>query len=1082
MIKLLSMIRSAALLIKLVLWIYAWSSGVYDWLESPSLVILLLLLPFFIWVACRRIAGYVEIGPYPTIIENRFARAFQRVLVDITKKDLSMNWYPLNSLLSVKPFRNSDNGHPRSGACRDFARNLIASSLDQIGCDGWEISRARQSRFEAGAHQHYAVGDLHLQVGNEPPKEKDVIVGVDVDYYLKDPNEYLSYGVPTIFHTFNPTQVSGKDGDSRYRIINDEVYYDVSGGSRWRHKVWDWCAYGEFLESEVKRGLWKWLRWFGFSKVVYQKIHYSRPWEDCPNRVLVWTIPAYSCVRFNWIPTDLKARKLKRVEYSDKFRLGWNALISHVKDKLEISCGRQGEDVCFNMKKEDYDILMGLSSAQSVTTRMLGLGYREAGIMALVGQYFAGKEPPKSDPARVGNPIKARVHWPLASEVDEPETKSRVYATPIVTDSNVVPMIKRWEALSVSLERRVTSVNNNKTPSPKIQTFAQEFVRLVTPENGVGAPYSMEETAEKLNKPSQTLAIKQIWETIDMGVRRLIEAFIKNEPCMKSGRIISSFADMRYIAKFSSFTLSFRDKVLHSEHNDHWFCPGKTPQEIAQKVCDYVKSIFTPMEADYENMDGTVSAWIQRHVVNPCYLRWFHPKYRTELIGYLDMLISCPARAKNFGFRYDAGVGVKSGSPTTCDGNSLIDAFVMYCSVRMTKPWLSKEDAFRMIGLAFGDDSLFDEEYRKAMLKVVDDLGMKIKIEKFKPEQGLTFLARVYPDPYNTTTTFQDPLRTWRKLHITQRDPNVPIASAALDRLSGYLVTDGLTPVTSHYARMVTRYYEGLDDTETEEERGKRMTVGREKPYWLTEGGSWPQDENDVDLMIRVIAARTGFEEETLRTLCLELDECNNPWAEFTLNRNEEPNPYKDTLDEDALPCGGSVDDRLYQNDKNNMQLRARGGNPRGDEGTISTNTVNVEGRRSNNGGSRSEERPGRISLIPRRSDFKGPKSNDKFVGKTEGSGDIRRKERSQFNNNGFKLQTSKSDENVAGTSSRDRKRRPTSGSRDRSGDSRRGNLRGVSPTANIGRKRDATNGMPCSRVSHEASGGEQKRKRQQNR
>jgi hypothetical protein len=983
---------------------------------------------------------------------------------------------------------------------------LITSALDQIGCDGWEISRARQSKSERGPHQHYAVGDLHLNVSNDPPDEKDVIVGIDVDYYLKDPEEYLSYGVPTIFHSFNPIEVSGKDGESRFRIINDEVNYDVSGGSRWKHKVWDWCTYGEFLESEVKRGVWSWLRWFGFSKVVYQKVQYSRPWEDCQNRVLIWTIPAYSCIRFNWIPSDLNARRLKRVQYADKFRLGWNALISQVKDKLSISCGRQGEDVSFSLNKEDYDILMGLSSAQSVTTRMLGMGYKEAGFMALVGQYFAGKEPPKSDPARVGNPIKAKVHWPLASEADEPETKSRVYATPIVTDSNLVPMIKRWESLAISLERRVTSVNNTKTPSPRTQAFAQEFVRLVSPENGVGAPYSMEETAEKLNKPSQTLAVKQIWETIDMTCRKLIEAFVKNEPCLKTGRIISSFADMRFIAKFSSFTLSFRDKVLHNESNDHWFCPGKTPKQIAEKVCEYVKSIFTPMEADYENMDGTVSAWIQRHVVNPCYLRWFHPKFRAELTGYLDMLISCPARAKRFGFRYDAGVGVKSGSPTTCDGNSLIDAFVMYCAIRMTQPELSEREAFRLIGLAFGDDSLFDEMYKKAMLKVVEDLGMKIKIEKFKPDQGLTFLARVYPDPYNTTTTFQDPLRTWRKLHLTQRDPNIPLATAALDRLSGYLVTDGITPITSHYARMVTRYYEGLSDTETKEQREKRRTVDREKPYWLTEGGSWPQDEKDVDLMTRVIAARTGFDEETLRGLCLKLDDCTNPWAEFTLNRDEEPNPYKDTLDEDAQPCSGSVDDRLYQNDKHNMQLKASAGNSRRNEDSARTNFGDADGRRKTNrrspgGDGQRAERPGGVQSVPRWNDRQGTTRNNKSVGKTESPSRFGRKESRTVN--GSERSTSKSDKNVGRPVSRNRDEQAPTGSRNGGNESRPTELRRTGNGFDIRREQYATLGAirkPEDRrrvsprsgkqwngslgqkrvLSLEAIGGEQKRTSQQ--
>jgi len=983
----LSMVKFASFALRIMMLIFTWSSELYRWLESPGIVLSLVLTLISFWVLCRRMVEYAEIGPYPTVIDNRLFRILQRFLIGITRKDLGKNWYPLNSRLSQNPHRNSDNGHKTSGAVRDSARALIASAVDSIGCEAWEISRAKQSLARAGPHQHYAVGDLHLGIDGKPPDENNVIVGVDIDYYLKDPGEFLSFGLPMIFHTFNPTEVSGKDGDSRFRIVNNEVIYDVSGGGRWKHRVWDWCNYGEFIEAEVVRGYWHILRWLGISKVVYQKIHYSRPWEECPHRVLVWLIPAYSCIRFNWIKIDLAARTLKRVTYSDEFRKGWNAIINQVKDKLFISCGRQGEDASFRIEKENYDILMGLSSAQSVTTRMLGLGYKEAGLMALVGQYFAGKEAPKSDPDRLGNPIKAKVHWPLACDADEPETTSRVYATPIVTDANVMPMIKRWEVLSQSLERRVTSVANNKTPSPKIQAFASEFVRLVTPEVGKGCPYALETTAEKLNKPSQTLAVKSIWETVDMAYRKLIEAFVKNEPCMKSGRIISSFADMRYMLKFSSFSLSFRDKILHAEHNDHWFCPGRTPKEIATKVCDYVKSIFNPMEGDYSNLDGSVSAWIQRHVVNACYLRYFNPKFKDELQGYLDMLISCPARAKRFGFRYEPGVGVKSGGPLTCDGNTLINAFVMYCSVRMTQPDLTSEEAFRLIGLSFGDDSLFDELYKKSILKVVDDLGLTMKIEKFKPEQGLTFLARVYPDPYTTETTFQDPLRTWRKLHITSRDPNIPLASAAIDRLEGYLVTDGLTPVTSNYARMVVNYYEGLVDTETSEMRKKRKSADREKPFWLTEGGSWPQDEKDKDLMIRVIAARTGLMEEELRSLCLKLDDCKNPWADFTINRDEEPSPYKDTLDMDALPCDGSVDDRIYQNDRKVTQTRAIESYTSNGGVRVRANPSNTASGNRDQQGSFRKERSERVSRIPRRCGRQVSPGDQQYAGKTKSGG-----------------------------------------------------------------------------------------------
>jgi hypothetical protein len=459
-----------------------------------------------------------------------------------------------------------------------------------------------------------------------------------------------------------------------------------------------------------------------------------------------------------------------------------------------------------------------------------------------------------------------------------------------------------------------------------MQNFAHEFVELVVPEAGIGVPMSLEDTAALLDKPSQVLAIGQIWETAEMQPRKLIEAFIKNEPCLKPGRIISSFADMRFLLQFSSFSLTFRNEVLHAEHNSHWFCPGSTPAEIATKVAEYCRSVEEPLEGDYSNFDGTVSAWAQRFVMNAVYHRYFNAVYRKQLTGFTDMLINCPARAKRFGFRYEAGVGVKSGSPTTCDLNTVLNAYIQYCAVRIAHPDQAPADAFKQIGLAFGDDSLFDQQYRKQYARVATSLGMDLKVEKCNPEMGVTFLARVFPDPWTTLTSFQDPLRTWRKLHITARNKTIPVADAAVDRVSGYLVSDWLSPVTSHYCKMVRRYYtEVAPEAIRAAPRGKReqrKSHGAEKPYWLTAGGAWPQEAEDVDLMERVTAARTGVDLETLRLLQVQLSDCKDPWSPFTLNRTAEPNPYKATLDEDGGPVEGLVDNRKYQHERKIVLLR----------------------------------------------------------------------------------------------------------------------------------------------------------------
>lgn len=943
------------------------------------------------------LTGYAAIGPYPVVEKNRLFRFMQRILLDKTKKDVSEKFYPMKSLLDRIEPRAYDNGHPISGNVRDLARAAITTAVQSAGCKKFELSPAPQSGGgDSSRHQYFAPGDLNNPIREGYPCDKSIIVGIDVDYYVRSPEELLSYARPVILHTFNPVEVSGMDGECRFRIKEDRVLYEVSGGGSWSHQVWDWCGFGEFVESRVHSGPWyKWgfyrtmfMRLFGFSKVVYHKVHFSRPWTTCPNRVLVWTIPYFTAWKFDWIGNEMNARSLQRVTYKDRKRPGWNTFVSiDNENKLWISLGRENEDYSVKMLKEHYDVLMGLSSSQSVTSRMIGMGYKSTEVLAFVGQYYTGK-PTLNEHSRAGRPIGVRVHWPYIMEADEPETSYRSYGSPIVSDHNTVPMIKRWEAMSVSIERRVTWVANKKVPSPRLQQYYNEWVNLLVPDHlvGTGIPYSLEEAAEMLCKPSQKLQKDQVWETVEMNWRKLIEGFMKQEPNMKPGRLISSFPDFRYLLQFARYALKFRDEVLHSEDNEHWFYPGRTPAEIAEKVVEFAGDNDEIDEDDYSNFDGTVSGWSQRNVINAPYHRYFGAQFQKELTACTDMLITCPARAKRFNFGYDAGEGVFSGCNITCDGNTIKGGGNQYCAVRMTLPELPPVQAKKLVGPAFGDDGLRNRRFRKAMLKVVDNIGMKIKVEPYVPDQGLTFLARVYVDPTASTTTMQDPLRTWRKLHLTARHQDIVLGSAAVDRVDGYIATDSLSPLTSNYCNMIKRYYEQIAPPEIRaesfEKRAERKSVNKEKPYWMQTGGAWPQDPKMYEKMLQITANRTGFDISQIRQAIIAIDSTTDPWASFTLNRDEEPSPYGDTLDVDSQPCQGAVDDRVIQSDKDVTYLRA---NPETSIGShcnsgSSKNGTSTGGVR----GSKHKEGSGSIHSVPGRVGEQSSASNKQLVDQTK--------------------------------------------------------------------------------------------------
>nr|UQB76088.1 RNA-dependent RNA polymerase [Flumine nodavirus 2] len=724
----------------------------------------------------------------------------------------------------------------------------------------------------------------------------------------------LQHMRPVIIHTFNPIKVSGFDADSPFTIENNVVEYKVSGGAKWYHRVWNWCEAGEFISSEVRQTWTDYLltiplRMVGLEKVGYHKIHHSRPWVDCPDRALVYTIPQFTLWRFKWIPSEINVRKLEHIKYQDPNKPGWNR-IEHVSadNKFLVSLGREGEHMSITIDKGHLEMLLGLSASQSVTARMIGLGYaKDPAFAAMMLQYYSGKKVVRTECSTIFRPTMPRVHWPVTSEADVPDVSARQYTKPIVSDCMCIPMVKMWTTMSESIERRITFVKNDKRPSDRIAAIANQFIKLMNAGVEGLYPLSLEETLDRLDKPSQQLQIRQVFETLDVKPRELIDAFNKNEPGMKSSRIISGFADIRFIVQVSRFTLRYSDAVLKNDNNQHWYYPGRTPTEIADGICKYVSECDGQViETDYSNLDGKVSGWMQRSIAQRAMIQAFAPQFRDEIRSFMDTIINCPAQAKRFGFRYDPGHGVKSGSPTTTPHNTIYNAAVEFTALRFTYPTATDNDIFQLIGPKCGDDGISNAVIAKTINKAAEVYGLKLKVDKYKPDKGLCFLARVFIDPLTTNTTIQDPVRTLRKLHVTTRDPTIPLADAACDRVEGYLCTDAITPLISDYCRMVIRLYE--PKASNKEVRDARRSRNKEKPYWLTCDGSWPQSPDDAHSMKQVLVKRTGIDEDTVDALIARFIAIKDIWEPITFDSEE--SIAAQTIDEDG-EAPGSVDESL---------------------------------------------------------------------------------------------------------------------------------------------------------------------------
>jgi hypothetical protein len=883
--------------------------------------------------------GIGQSGPYN---EECFRHVPNRILARLTTEDVAQQ---MDVLELVEPYeeRQGENGHKVSGAVRDAARRTMERVVQASGKKRYDISPTSYNAPEVDSwHVHVAPNDLWKEIGKDEITDQHIVTMVDVDYYIESRGKFSELGSknsPILLYTFAPTTVSGVDGDNRFRLQGNEVCYEVSGGTAWKHKLWDWTRFGEFLS--FREGL-KWsmdirvgghtlripnvfaLAQFilGLRKEHIYKVCYARPWPQAVHRALVWLLPQYERWQATFLPQELRVRQLERFDF--RMKEGWNGIVSLEGGELNISIGREGEDAHVELSKEHFDVLMALESPQSVTTRLLSYGYAHNDpTLAMVGQYYRGALPGEGPKVRLGRPAakeKVVVHWPYTAMYEMPEPAFRSISPALVENPAMVPNIRRWEALSATIDRRVTDQMNHRIPCKFVRTKVAEFLKQLVPRRGVGEPMELESVLAELTKPTQVTAIKKILETMDMQPRALIEAFVKNEPGMKTNRLISSFPDARFLVQFSAYSLAFREAVLHAEYNSHWFDPGKTPTIIAQGVQDYVATVPEVLECDYSNFDGSISAYMQREVMNAAYMRWFRDPSGVK--PYLDKLITCPAVAKRFGFRYEAGPGVKSGSVTTCDLNTVMNGAMQYVAIRKARPDIKPVEAYRLIGPTFGDDSLFDATYRGAINWVAEQFGMKLKAEVCG-EQGVSYLGRVYPDPWLTTSSFQDPLRTLRKLHLTGRNRTVPLEHAALDRVEGYLQMDALTPIVGAYCRLVQRSYAQKDS----EAREKRADRDFDKPYWLVTGESWPQDPADVPKFLSCMAARFGVEEEKVVTYDEFLERCETVDDILPLEMAlYDKWPYAATVAPDGLPADVEVDPRKLQEDAARQSERAAGG------------------------------------------------------------------------------------------------------------------------------------------------------------
>lgn len=715
-----------------------------------------------------------------------------------------------------------------------------------------------------------------LTIKCDPVRDYHLLTFVDVDYYA-DMAKWLWTGRPALVYTFCPTSAGGVIPEGTFHIQDDELFVVYSGGARYNHKLWDYN-----VDHLVVKG-----RLFSLLVKVDQVVLPS----DKQRRIVLLTPTTWYPSMYNGLlrtRNELRRRKFSYgpvnvLTYIDRTRDGEAA-----KTNLMVSVSLAG---CPAHATVDYATFCAIMARFLHTKnpniadieRMLrAKGVEDAASMApiIYEAWNNGWCKRNNDEKQVGaGEARGKApHFqhvgPLAWE-DGEDIGVQVF-DPIVTGAGIFPASSENND-TAAIVGRVENVRNTVNPGGKYRKYFNEFIRAFP--IGVLEPYSMDYVIEKQNRPLQKIRCQKHKNLIGQAIT-VVRSFMKREAYGKitDPRNISTLPPS-HTMELSAYTYAAKEEVFRTMP---WFMPCKNPREISAAVMELAEKHKEILSTDYSRLDGTLSYFL-RTVEHAVYKRLFNPKYRPRLLKLLDSEMTCPAFTDT-GLKYQQKSSRLSGSPTTTDGNTLIVAFVLYCAARNAR-MIKPGEITNIPGLVYGDDTLCGGLRASVMERTARDLGLTLKCEVSKECQPVTFLSRVFVDPWTTSTSVQEPKRALGKMHLSVIR-NIDKRLVARNKAKGYLATDKLTPLMSEYAtHILEKTSMFTDDMMT------KYDFTRDTNFWLYEYGeneAWPQTLCDLELMESVVAKHLDLTVDQLRTKCDEVKRGN--WTPIHFDMEVPPN------------------------------------------------------------------------------------------------------------------------------------------------------------------------------------------------
>lgn len=784
--------------------------------------------------------------------DSRQVNLFSHLLARVKSKIIDHVSIKPENVLSRREFQSNLKlvpvGMPKTHSHRNSAANRTTSSfaidnlIENSGGSVYTVSMSARDQDKPGERLIYSLRDIGQPLRHDAILQNSVFKFVDVDYHA-DMHYYLRFGKPALLYTFSPAEAGGSYDEYVFSIKDDVVTYQVDGGATYIHKLWDYNH--DFITVPTFTGVW-----------VYAVEQYRL--EPDKNRRIVGLFPT-SFVPYP-VALLMPRNDLKRLKMSNG---SLNTIVNHVDGKLHVSISASGVPKSVTLPYDLYQaILVRLresswknisdverylsqhkSASPSIDAALLFSATKDADptvstTVQVVGTSFRENE-------------KANHYQTMAPLVTEDGKEyARKVSPPAVIEGEACCPVESFNNDNACVKGRILDVRNDKEPSSRFHKYADEFVHALIPEPNLGIPVSNAEVWEEQSRPSQRTRSEQArnWMGSDHFT---VESFQKREPYVKPNdpRNIST-CPTDHTIRLGAFNYGFKRQVMKTMG---WYLPGLTPSEICQSVRRLADNSPDGIkETDQSRYDGRFSKFL-RMVQDRCYLRWVSLDHLQELKSLLEREHLASARTK-FGVKYNTGYSRLSGSSITTDGNTLGNAFYNYCCCR--EAGLSIEQSLDAEGVYYGccgDDGVVNGVIPDSiLLAVADELGLVIKLINHKKHEPVGLLGRIFVDPWTTTTTVQDPVRTLGKIHMSMSsEHNMPAHVAAYYKACSYLITDRLTPIIGSYCKCVE-----LSTWDANADMLKHnYDFSQDKRYWVGDNlNSWPQNIDEFELMVEVIA------------------------------------------------------------------------------------------------------------------------------------------------------------------------------------------------------------------------------------